>query len=96
MRRFAKPLYGLTPVPRVRIPPSPPVPSFRAICLLILCLMIVSMGLAGYVLVSSGCPELSKELTESSIGNAQISSCSPKTSQLVKSRCFNSCEEVKS
>jgi hypothetical protein len=25
MRRFAKPLYGLTPVPRVRIPPSPPV-----------------------------------------------------------------------
>ena len=23
MRRFAKPLYGLTPVPRVRIPPSP-------------------------------------------------------------------------
>src|ERR1700674_4617285 len=24
MRRFAKPLYGLTPVPRVRIPPSPP------------------------------------------------------------------------
>jgi hypothetical protein len=21
---FAKPLYGLTPVPRVRIPPSPP------------------------------------------------------------------------
>ena len=23
---FAKPLYGLTPVPRVRIPPSPPVP----------------------------------------------------------------------
>src|SRR5260370_32450099 len=27
MRRFAKPLYGLTPVPRVRIPPSPPVHS---------------------------------------------------------------------
>ena len=27
MRRFAKPLYGLTPVPRVRIPPSPPVLS---------------------------------------------------------------------
>ena len=26
MRRFAKPLYGLTPVPRVRIPPSPPDP----------------------------------------------------------------------
>jgi hypothetical protein len=25
MRRFAKPLYGLTPVPRVRIPPSPPI-----------------------------------------------------------------------
>ena len=25
MRRFAKPLYGLTPVPGVRIPPSPPV-----------------------------------------------------------------------
>ena len=25
MRRFAKPLYGLTPVPRVRIPASPPV-----------------------------------------------------------------------
>src|ERR1041385_1195105 len=24
MRRFAKPLYGLKPVPRVRIPPSPP------------------------------------------------------------------------
>jgi hypothetical protein len=24
MRRFAKPLYGLTPVPRVRIPASPP------------------------------------------------------------------------
>src|ERR1700751_3405912 len=24
MRRFAKPLYGLTPVPRVQIPPSPP------------------------------------------------------------------------
>src|SRR5580698_8065911 len=24
MRRFAKPLYGLTPVPRVRILPSPP------------------------------------------------------------------------
>ena len=24
MRRFAKPLYGLIPVPRVRIPPSPP------------------------------------------------------------------------
>src|ERR1017187_6506721 len=24
MRRFAKPVYGLTPVPRVRIPPSPP------------------------------------------------------------------------
>jgi hypothetical protein len=23
--RIAKPLYGLTPVPRVRIPPSPPV-----------------------------------------------------------------------
>jgi hypothetical protein len=23
-KRFAKPLYGLTPVPRVRIPPSPP------------------------------------------------------------------------
>src|SRR5712675_373304 len=23
---LAKPLYGLTPVPRVRIPPSPPVP----------------------------------------------------------------------
>jgi hypothetical protein len=23
-RCFAKPLYGLTPVPRVRIPPSPP------------------------------------------------------------------------
>jgi hypothetical protein len=22
--RIAKPLYGLTPVPRVRIPPSPP------------------------------------------------------------------------
>jgi hypothetical protein len=28
MRRFAKPLYGLTPVPRVRIPPSPPVLQF--------------------------------------------------------------------
>ncbi len=28
MRRFAKPLYGLTPVPRVRIPPSPPVLLF--------------------------------------------------------------------
>src|SRR5205814_7371999 len=27
MRRFAKPLYGLTPVPRVRIPPSPPLPN---------------------------------------------------------------------
>src|SRR5579863_9105649 len=27
MRRFAKPLYGLTPVPRVRIPPSPPAPT---------------------------------------------------------------------
>src|SRR5712692_680115 len=26
MRRFAKPLYGLKPVPGVRIPPSPPVP----------------------------------------------------------------------
>ena len=26
MRRFAKPLYWLIPVPRVRIPPSPPVP----------------------------------------------------------------------
>ncbi len=24
MRRFAKPLYWLIPVPRVRIPPSPP------------------------------------------------------------------------
>src|ERR1700751_1940041 len=24
MRRGAKPLYGLTPVPRVRVPPSPP------------------------------------------------------------------------
>jgi hypothetical protein len=23
-KRIAKPLYGLTPVPRVRIPPSPP------------------------------------------------------------------------
>jgi hypothetical protein len=23
---FAKPLYGLTPVSRVRIPPSPPLP----------------------------------------------------------------------
>jgi hypothetical protein len=23
---FAKPLYELTPVPRVRIPPSPPIP----------------------------------------------------------------------
>src|SRR5207244_1903077 len=31
MRRFAKPLYGLKPVPRVRIPPSPPVlESIRA------------------------------------------------------------------
>jgi hypothetical protein len=29
MRRFAKPLYGLTPVPRVRIPPSPPVTLFE-------------------------------------------------------------------
>src|ERR1700686_2968742 len=28
MRRFAKPLYGLIPVPRVRIPPSPPDPYF--------------------------------------------------------------------
>src|SRR6266849_2063061 len=26
MRRFAKPLYGLKPVPGVRIPPSPPDP----------------------------------------------------------------------
>jgi hypothetical protein len=26
MRRFAKPLYWLIPVPRVRIPPSPPAP----------------------------------------------------------------------
>ena len=25
-RQLAKPLYGLTPVPRVRIPPSPPLP----------------------------------------------------------------------
>jgi NAD(P)-dependent dehydrogenase (short-subunit alcohol dehydrogenase family) len=24
---FAEPLYGLTPVPRVRIPPSPPIPA---------------------------------------------------------------------
>src|SRR6266852_3013785 len=30
MRRFAKPLYGLTPVPRVRIPPSPPVQQVTA------------------------------------------------------------------
>ena len=29
MRRFAKPLYGLKPVPRVRIPPSPP--EFQAL-----------------------------------------------------------------
>jgi hypothetical protein len=29
MRRFAKPLYGLTPVPRVRIPASPPFPLPR-------------------------------------------------------------------
>ncbi len=28
MRRFAKPLYWLIPVPRVRIPPSPPAFSF--------------------------------------------------------------------
>jgi len=27
---IAKPLYGLTPVPRVRIPPSPPVPTFSS------------------------------------------------------------------
>jgi hypothetical protein len=27
---FAKPLYGLTPVPRVRIPPSPPLPKIAA------------------------------------------------------------------
>jgi hypothetical protein len=32
MRRFAKPLYGLTPVPRVRIPPSPPVPFASMSC----------------------------------------------------------------
>ena len=30
MRRFAKPLYGLKPVPRVRIPPSPPDFVFHA------------------------------------------------------------------
>jgi hypothetical protein len=31
-RRFAKPLYGLKPVPRVRIPASPPVPRFARPC----------------------------------------------------------------
>ena len=31
MRRFAKPLYWLIPVPRVRIPPSPPVLLFSTI-----------------------------------------------------------------
>ena len=38
MRRFAKPLYGLTPVPRVRIPPSPPfllIPLSREACRLL-------------------------------------------------------------
>ena len=32
MRRFAKPLYGLTPVPRVRIPPSPPLLLLSSTC----------------------------------------------------------------
>ena len=36
MRRFAKPLYGLTPVPRVRIPPSPPVLLFSASYMLVI------------------------------------------------------------
>jgi hypothetical protein len=36
MRRFAKPLYGLTPVPRVRIPPSPPVFLFSCTCSLMI------------------------------------------------------------
>ena len=31
-RRFAKPLYWLKPVPRVRIPPSPPIAEIPTEC----------------------------------------------------------------
>ena len=42
MRRFAKPLYGLTPVPRVRIPPSPPLPLLSSTCKLVIPTLIPS------------------------------------------------------
>jgi len=40
MRRFAKPLYGLTPVPRVRIPPSPPLLLLSSTCKLVISTLI--------------------------------------------------------
>src|SRR5271169_2416393 len=42
MRRFAKPLYGLTPVPRVRIPPSPPLLLLSGTCKLVIPTLIPS------------------------------------------------------
>ncbi len=44
MRRFAKPLYGLTPVPRVRIPPSPPLPLLSSTCKLVIPTLISNRG----------------------------------------------------
>jgi hypothetical protein len=41
-RVIAKPLYGLTPVPRVRIPPSPPLHLFSACYMLVIPHMIPS------------------------------------------------------
>ena len=39
---FAKPLYGLTPVPRVRIPPSPPLFLFSVSYMLVIPSLIPS------------------------------------------------------
>src|SRR3954463_7055087 len=76
MRRFAKPLYGLTPVPRVRIPPSPPVFDphcpFDQTCIIprmrgtlwsttaLGLLLLISTGSIGGQEVSSPQPEKSK------------------------------------